>query len=371
MRSVRETIKSPEARRTALQAMAKSGVKTTPEPWLTALTDVLAGTDPAVVSDALAAVRALPMPKVPPAKLVEVLLRIGGDGKASEAVRLNALSAVPGGLATVKPDVFAYLTERLDKEQTVATRSLAADVLSRAKLDATQLIALAAALKTTGPMELTRLLEAFAQSTDEKVGLALLAALNDPSARFGLRSEVVKLRLAKYGPAVQKEAEKLYAALDVDATKQRAKLEEMMPLLKDGDVRRGQAVFNNPKAVCASCHTIGYVGGKIGPELTRIGKIRTERDLLESIVFPSASFVRSYEPVLVYTNSGKVYNGVLKKDAPDEVVLTLNATDEKRIARTEIEKILPGTVSIMPAGLDQQLTPRELADLVIFLKTSQ
>ena len=28
----------------------------------------------------------------------------------------------------------------------------------------------------------------------------------------------------------------------------------------------------------------------------------------------------------------------------------------------------PSTVSVMPAGLDQQLTPQELADLVAFLK---
>ena len=39
-----------------------------------------------------------------------------------------------------------------------------------------------------------------------------------------------------------------------------------------------------------------------------------------------------------------------------------------RIARDDIEEIQPSKVSVMPAGLDQQLTPRELADLVAFLK---
>ena len=141
--------------------------------------------------------------------------------------------------------------------------------------------------------------------------------------------------------------------------------------LKDGEVRRGQLVFNNPKAACVSCHSIGYIGGKVGPDLTHIGKIRSERDLLESIVFPSASFVRSYEPVQVFTKRGKQLNGVLRKDAPDEVVLAPNATEEARIPRNDIEEIRPGTVSIMPAGLDQQLTPRDLADLVAFLKACQ
>src|SRR5262249_25866721 len=103
-------------------------------------------------------------------------------------------------------------------------------------------------------------------------------------------------------------------------------------------------------------------------DLTRIGQLRTERDLLESIVFPSASFVRSYEPVLVATKDGKVHNGVIRKDAPDEVVLATGADQFVRIAREDIEEMQPGKVSIMPAGLDQQLTPRELADLVAFLK---
>jgi putative heme-binding domain-containing protein len=110
------------------------------------------------------------------------------------------------------------------------------------------------------------------------------------------------------------------------------------------------------------------VGGKIGPDLTRIGGIRTERDLLESILFPSASFVRSYEPLTVTTRGGQTFNGIPKKDAPDEMILILAADKEVRIPREDVEEIRPGKVSIMPDGLDKQLTPQELADLIAFLK---
>src|SRR5262249_16382394 len=97
-------------------------------------------------------------------------------------------------------------------------------------------------------------------------------------------------------------------------------------------------------------------------------KIRSERDLLEAIVFPSASFVRSYEPWVIVTKNGKIYNGILRKDAPEEVVLAKAANDEVRIARDEIETMQPSQFSVMPAGLDQQLLPQDLADLVAFLK---
>ena len=85
-------------------------------------------------------------------------------------------------------------------------------------------------------------------------------------------------------------------------------------------------------------------------------------------MFPSASFVRSYEPVVVITKDGRSYNGVIRKDAPDELVLATGVNQEARIARENIEDMQPSKVSIMPAGLDQQLTVRELADLVAFLK---
>jgi putative heme-binding domain-containing protein len=90
--------------------------------------------------------------------------------------------------------------------------------------------------------------------------------------------------------------------------------------------------------------------------------------LLEAIVFPNASFVRSYEPVVIATKEGRIFNGVLRKDAPEEIILATGADQEVRIARDDIEQMQPSKVSLMPAGLDQQLTPQELADLVAFLK---
>jgi putative heme-binding domain-containing protein len=127
-------------------------------------------------------------------------------------------------------------------------------------------------------------------------------------------------------------------------------------------------VFNSQKAACATCHAIGYMGGHVGPDLTSIGQVRTERDLLESIVFPSASFVRNFEPLIVHTRSDEEYSGVVKKDGEDEIVLATGPNVEVRIVRSDIAEMRPGTVSVMPAGLDQQLTVQELADLVAFLK---
>jgi len=145
----------------------------------------------------------------------------------------------------------------------------------------------------------------------------------------------------------------------------------MLQKIPEGDLRRGFAVFRSSKAACATCHQMGYVGGSIGPDLSKIGKIRTERDLLEAILFPNASFVRSYEPVVVVRTDGRVENGVVKDESAAEIVLVKNATDTLRIPRHEVEELRPSGTSIMPAGFGQQLSTQDLVDLVVFLKSLQ
>ncbi len=369
---LRDGSASRSARESSLQAMAWSGLneKQVPSGWISGLATTLDG-DPshaALFPLAVAAARSLPLPESSASQLSPALLRIAADPKNPDELRLSALAAVPGGL--VKPDqsLFAFLLSKLPRAETVAKRTTAADVLARAKLAPAQLTQLAETMRSAGPVEVDRLLAAFEQSSDEALGLKLLNALAASPAVSSLRADAIKAHLAKYGPAVQNEVQALLAKINVDAAKQKAQLEKLLPTLSAGDIRRGQLVFHSEKAACYSCHAIGYRGGNVGPDLTRIGSIRADRDLLEAIVFPSASLVRSFEPITVATNDGKVYNGLLRGETADELRLATGVNQEARIARREIEEIRPSTISIMPAGLDQQLTHQELADLVAFLK---
>jgi putative heme-binding domain-containing protein len=359
---------TPAIRRLVLDAMAQSGVKETPTAWSAALGRVLTSSDMEQVRAAAGTVRALPAAKKPPHDLLDALLAAGRNGSAPVDVRLTALAAIPGGLAEINPAIFELLRASVNREQPAGIRALAADILSRAHLSADQLLVLTKVFQSVGPIETDRVLEAFAQCADEVVGRALISALTATAVRASLRTDTLRPRLAKFGAPVQALARELYAALDADNATQRQRLEQLVSIVATGDIRRGQAIFNSSKAACVSCHAVGYLGGHIGPDLTRIGSIRSERDLLEAIVFPSASLVRSYEPVAVTTKTGKLYNGLVRRDTADEMVLVLAADQEVRIPRKEIDDVQPSKISIMPAGFDQQLTPRELADLVTFLK---
>jgi putative heme-binding domain-containing protein len=358
----------PSGRAIALRAMARANLHPPPIGWSIKLVNLLLSIDTVEeLQQAISTVRALNVPKANAIALAEVLTKLAARNSLPTQLRLDAIAAARSSLWSLDSQSFVFVRGQLQADRPIAARTTAAEILSNSKLSTSQLLSLCDAVKTAGPLEVERLLDAFAESNDEAVGLALVSALK-ANTSGGLRVAALRPRLAKFGPAVQKPAEELYAVLNANEAEQKTKLEQLLSTIGNGDVRRGQSVFHSQKAACYTCHAVGYVGGKLGPDLTKIGSIRTERDLLESIIFPSASFVRSYEPVVVTTKSGKSHNGLLRKDAADEVVVATGADQEVRVPRADVDEVQPSTVSVMPAGLDQQLSKQELADLIEFLK---
>jgi putative heme-binding domain-containing protein len=362
---------SGSARLVALQAMALSRLDALPAPWLATVIAALGDRDPAVARHAVAVVRGLPASKEPSPTLRDALVALGSSASAPAEVRLEALAAVDGGLDPLPAGLFEFLRTSLAPRQPAGLRMTAAGVVERAGLDRAQLIALAETLRTSGPLELPRLLAPFGRAADDEIGLALVDALGAADARGSMTADMLRPRLAKYSPLVQQRAEALLARLAESSARQAQQLDQLLVWMRDGDPRRGQMLFNSPAAACSTCHAIGYQGGKIGPDLTSIGEVRDERDLLEALVFPNASFPRGYEPLQVTTTAGAVLTGVLRDDLPDTLVLTTVANEELRLPKSSVADVQPGTVSLMPSGYGQQFTPAQLADLVAFLKRTR
>jgi putative membrane-bound dehydrogenase-like protein len=356
------------AQQVAIHAMVQAHLKAAPVAWGAALTKAMASPDATLVRDTVTTARFVTF-EHRPAGLDDALLHVARNTALPEPERLNALAAARGQIS-LDALLFDFLRTQLDPAKPVSDRVAAASVFERAKLTPEQLMTLTQNIKAVGPMEVTHLLSAYEHSADETLGVALVDALKESKGHSSLRADTVKPKLAKFPASVQEKLDVFLKSLNVDAAKQHAHLDDLFAQLKGGNVYRGQAIFNGAKAGCSSCHAIGYVGGHVGPDLTSIGKIRTERDLLEAIVYPSASFVRSFEPYMVSTKDGEDYNGVIKKDAPDEVILATGPQTEQRIPRANIADMRMGSVSIMPQGLDEQLSKQELADLVAFLKSS-
>lgn len=344
--------------------------------WIEAIRSGLSDGNPEEVARAaIAAARSVNRdPKKPGAQalaLKPILLSLAEDASKGLDLRLQALLAAAGPVE-LTDTLLASSLKALDPSGPPAIRAEALQVLQRAKLSAAQLDKIIETVPTVGPLELPRLIGVFEQHPDDALGKKLLAALAKSKAAQSLPAGTLKTVFGKYPSSIQPELSALLASIDAEAAGQAARMDSLAAELHSikGDVRRGQLVFNSARAACSACHRMGYLGGDVGPDLTSIGQARSERDLLEAVVFPSASFVRSYEPVVVSTKGGESYSGVLRKDAPDELVLATGPNAEVKLARSEVAEMRPGTVSVMPQGLDQQLSRQELADLVAFLKNT-
>ncbi len=366
------------ARGAVLESMAHSPLPALPAVWLTPLEAGLRAGEAQVLGQTLAVLRALPLARADghpdsatATPLTGALLGVARNPSQPPGLRLAAIAALPLRLEHPDPALYGFLIGALDATNAPLDRSEAATALSRARLSQEQLLRLADALPAVGPMELPKLLLAFTQTTNETVGRRLVGALQGAGARSALRAEAVSACLAKYPTTVQAEAKPLLAGLNRNAAQERAHLDQLLAGLQAGNRDRGRRLFESAKTACSTCHQIGYVGGHVGPDLTKIGAIRTERDLLESVVYPSASFVRSFEPVIVATKEGDEYSGVLRQESADSILVISGPGAEHRLAMADVAEMRPGTVSVMPEGLTQALSTQDLSDLITFLKSLQ
>jgi putative membrane-bound dehydrogenase-like protein len=358
---------SAAVRRLLLEVMAQVSLNSLPEEWREQLRASLSNPDEGVRRQAVATLRSVPGAVT--RDCAASLVSLARDQRAPADLRASALcAAAPVVRATDEP-LFDFLLTCLRGDQPPLLKVTAADALGQLPLDPAQLRRLAGVVAGVGPLELPRLLAAFQKSGEPAAGRALVAALHKSPAVRGLRADVLTQTLQKYPPNVRRSAAPLLDRLAGERAHQRVRLDELARDLNAGDPQRGRQVFVGARATCVSCHAVQGQGGQVGPDLTRIGAIRSERDLLEAIVLPSATFVRGYEPCQVTTRDGKVYAGVIRRETADAIVLATGPAAEVRIPRAAVETIEPGKVSLMPEGLDAQLSRQQLADLIAYLRS--
>ncbi len=346
-----------------LEVIGQAPVTSTPQTWHDALAKVLAENDERLLEQALTVYRSKPLMSCDAA-----VQRLGGDRRRPAHLRVAALDAYATRLVRLDVESFHLLIASLDSEAPPLQRLSAARALGRASLDDEQLLTLAGVIHDLGALVLPRILPAFGKSRNPAVGARLVAALGSSPGFRSLSADALQHSLKDYPEEIQRQAEPLSRELNLEVEEKSKILETLLPQVANGDPRRGHDVFLSARASCSTCHSVGSEGGHVGPDLTNIGKIRTDRDLLEAIVFPSSSFARGFEPYQIATHDGRVFSGIIKRENADALFLTGADRLETVIPRQDVELIEPATESVMPRGLDANLSRTELADLIAFLK---
>jgi putative heme-binding domain-containing protein len=140
----------------------------------------------------------------------------------------------------------------------------------------------------------------------------------------------------------------------------------VVPDLSGGDAVRGKELFLGDRARCAQCHAIRGQGGRIGPDLTEIGR-KSRAEIYRGIAAPSAAIEPDYASYTVATKDGRVLVGLVRSQGADAILVTDTNAQATRVPRAQIQQIRPSATSIMPVGLAATLGDTAIRDLVAFL----
>lgn len=327
--------------------------------WLDAIE--AAFTNATLRGHALQAAAASPQPK-----WEERRARIADDTTVPAAQRLLA-ARVSKRHPRLSDAVFALTVQSLSPAASATDRLGAVELLARSQLSATQLTRICQTLQPGGGLAPDVFLPAFARAVDDatRADLAQFFAAWLKAGWSPSRTTLdLALQIFSGNDAVRRS---LSAAWERNNAAKLKRLGEHRELLSGGNAARGAALFET--ATCSGCHKVSGNGGVVGPDLTRVGAIRSGGDLLESILYPSSSLAQGYEPYHLTRRDGEDVSGNLVAQGPEGISLRDGTGMIHRVRPEQIASLERQQLSAMPEGLEQLLTREQFRDLLAYLQS--
>lgn len=129
------------------------------------------------------------------------------------------------------------------------------------------------------------------------------------------------------------------------------------------DIANGEKLFMNS---CGSCHKMYGKGGNIGPDLT--GSNRSNIDyLLFNILSPSEEIQDAYKMLVVTTRDGRTYSGNLVAENERQITMRVVGENDVVINKSSIQSREVTATSLMPQGLLNHLSDKDVTDLLAYL----
>jgi putative membrane-bound dehydrogenase-like protein len=194
---------------------------------------------------------------------------------------------------------------------------------------------------------------------------ALLSALEKNALQAGQLDLARVEQLRKHPDAkIRQRAAALLAGQQAgDRQKLVAQYRDALELRADS--AHGKAVF---KKVCATCHRLENEGTEVGPDLLSALRNKSRETLLNDILDPSREVDGRYINYQITTKTGRVFTGLIAAETATSVTLRRAEKAEDTILRNQIEEIQGTAKSVMPDGLEMQLSKQDLADVIGYLQ---
>jgi putative heme-binding domain-containing protein len=133
-----------------------------------------------------------------------------------------------------------------------------------------------------------------------------------------------------------------------------------------GNAANGEKIF---AAQCASCHRVNGVGGRLGPDLSRIGAARSREVLELRIRGGVEGFLPGYEPVTLTPQDGTTVVGVKKNEDLFSVQIMDTRERIQGYDKSTLKQVQNNPRSAMPAFGSNRISESDLDDLIRYLQT--
>lgn len=134
-----------------------------------------------------------------------------------------------------------------------------------------------------------------------------------------------------------------------------------------GDAAKGKGVF---KKSCSACHKLDGVGNDVGANLLAALPNKSGEDLLTAVFDPNREVDPRYVSYQAVTADERVLTGVVATETPTSITLRRADGKEDVILRANLSSLRSTALSLMPVGLEKELTPQDVADLFAYLRTA-
>jgi putative heme-binding domain-containing protein len=137
-------------------------------------------------------------------------------------------------------------------------------------------------------------------------------------------------------------------------------------LATPGDATRGAQLFAKN---CAGCHRLAGIGHEVGPDLASLTDKSAEA-LLVAVLDPNRAVETKFLTFVAETKSGSIYSGLLASETGNSITLVNTDRKEQIILRTDLEELVSTSKSLMPEGIEKDLSARDVADIISHVRSN-
>ena len=137
------------------------------------------------------------------------------------------------------------------------------------------------------------------------------------------------------------------------------------PVELPGNVQQGRRLYQT-RGGCIDCHRIGGEGGRLGPNLSDVGWIRSPEHLRASLVAPNDTLHPRYRTVVVVLRDGSEVRGVLRSEDSYSIQLLDELENLRSFDKQSVQRVEKPQESLMPP-MSALFRGRDLDHLIAYL----